>query len=281
MKHTGPAKPWAQHAPVAGGVHEVELHAVFAPSQMPLPHAACVVTSHPTVPAEFVRQHAPVGGGGAHTVGLHATFACHTPGARQFACVRRSHTTAPAAVVRQHAPKTGHCTVLQEEFAPCHTPCIWTHWASGICWQGAIVNMPGSMQHAPVTGAHWLEVQVVPAPRHTAGAAHCACVVIVHVAEPASVRQHAPVVGAHPLLGHVEFAPSQSPAHCAWVVIVQPAIAALQHAPVGGVVVTHVVFVQVVPAPIHRPPAPRHCVSVITAHAAVPVGLFGRQHAPV
>lgn len=58
-----------QQAPCGGGAHEVLVHTVFAPSQLPL-QAACVVIEQLIAPVVFGRQHAPVTGGTGHGLGL-------------------------------------------------------------------------------------------------------------------------------------------------------------------------------------------------------------------
>lgn len=75
MKHIGPAKPEAQHAPVGVGWGQASLlHTVPAPRHAPL-HCACVVTVHVAAPGGLlIRQHAPVAGGGVHRLAVHTVL---------------------------------------------------------------------------------------------------------------------------------------------------------------------------------------------------------------
>jgi hypothetical protein len=186
---------------------------------------------------------------------------------------------------RQQAPSTGQVSAPQVVPAPCHTPWRFAQIASVTCWHGASVTAPGGMQHAPVGGG-WqiVALQAVPAPSQRPG--HCDCGSIVHPNTPftGSFAQHAPVGGgAHDVDVHTVPAPSQLPLHCDCTVTVHPTVPAEfgeQHAPVW-VVTAHVVFVQVVPTPLHTPCKLAHPASVVIVHTAAPVGLLSTQHAPV
>jgi hypothetical protein len=84
---------------------------------------------------------------------------------------------------------------------------------------------------------------------------------------------------------HVVPAPRHVPGHPACVVTAHPIVplagSDAQHAPVGGGVTAHVVFVQVDPTPSHLPCRAAHPDSVVTVHVAAPVGLLSTQHAPL
>lgn len=69
-KQTGPAKPWAQHAPVGAGCGHVSLpHTVPAPRHTPWQADGEVIVHPPPAVPEAGTQHAPVGIG--QSVGVH------------------------------------------------------------------------------------------------------------------------------------------------------------------------------------------------------------------
>lgn len=189
---------------------------------------------------------------------------------------------------RQQAPlgaETGQVVAEQVEPAPCHWPWSATQ-AAWVLMEQLTAPLP-VMQHAPVAGAVGQELaeHAVPLPRYTPPGelAHPAAVLIEQSGPAKPCEQHAPVAGgAQIVLEQTVPAPFHWPWHAAWVVMVQvmaPAVVT-QHAPVGGVVVVHELFVQTVPAPCQVPWMSLHCACVSIAHVSVP-GEAARQHAPV